>query len=151
MNILDIAAKMAAIDEVVRKAGELDGRGRTGGVLCGADQRGVIVASMLVGEVADPERAASFKKNGEEKTTRLSANFSHVSGWMTRDFDAKKYGGSVRDNCGRVFAFSGFSEHIDEALSAAVAKIIDPKSMDPATVAMIAKVSGNPHMGAFGL
>jgi hypothetical protein len=86
-----------------------------------------------------------WSDNSKEKAGRLNSNFiiGHISSEQSRDFDNKKYRGSIYT--GEVIvSFSGLSEHDDEALCLMIAYRL--KWMDWKSVSVIAEISKNPSV-----
>ena len=140
VNIIEVAT------EQFKKAGLLDGRGRTGGYLCVADSLGIL----LVCQIGDLDAAKAFQYFTvcQEKAKRLMEN-GHISSWQSRDPDTKKYGGGVRTDNDVIFSFSGLTEHLDEALTAAVASLTKAR-LSPERWAEISEISRNPYMNNYG-
>lgn len=68
-----------------------------------------------IGEIEDPSLRLGCYNISCEKAERLIAHPHHVSSWITRSEDLGQYGGAIRaGNCN--IAFSGLSEHADEAV-----------------------------------
>jgi hypothetical protein len=129
------------------KAIKLDGRGRTGGYLCVATKDGFQMI-LLVGEVADQDAVVRYRKNCEEKALRLIFGTAGFSSWETRDESKGMYGGGVRGCCDVVIAFSGFSEHVDEAFSATI--MFRAGYLSQHQWEEIQSISQNPYMKKFG-
>ena len=136
---------MLAAEFFFEKAAMLDSRGRTGGFLCVAEPNGKILLVCQIGEVVDPADAARYLVFCQEKATRLALNPESISSWQTRNEADNKYGGAVRGPDGRIFSFSGLSEHLDEVLAMKVAFL----DKHPRRRADIASVSGNPFLPEF--
>lgn len=128
------------------KAIKLDGREKTGGYLCVATNDGFRMI-LLVGEVSLADAVVRYRKNCEEKALRVLSG-PYASSWETRNVSKDMYGGGVRGDDHVVAAFSGFSEHVDEALSAVImarACLLGKERWEE-----IAAISKNPYMKDIG-
>jgi hypothetical protein len=144
MKGLEVTKIIGLAEKNIMAACKIDGRDRTGGMLCVADKSGVILICQI-GEIADLEKAAQWRITCQEKTKRLLSVEFDYSSWQTRDFDNKKYGGAVRTKDGFIISFSGLSEHLDEAFSALIAHRM-ALGMGMWPWADIKRISNNPHM-----
>ncbi len=139
--------KMINIAKVILPyAIEMDGRGRTGGYICVVNRFGVVVATILIGEISNAEEAKKYRENSQKKSLRLALYKDHISAWQTRDKEKEIWGGSVYDTYHNIFGFSGFNELVDEAFSAAVACGLDEDAMPVELQQRIASISDNPHL-----
>lgn len=135
------------IEGLFETACNIDGRGRTGGILCVADSNGILLL-IPQGEILNEDKRAQYNDHCQEKAFRLLRNKGHISSWQSRDCDNKKYGGAVLAGS-LAFSFSGLSEHVDEAFSATVARRVS-NGMTLKRWQNIQRISANPHMGKFG-
>jgi hypothetical protein len=86
-----------------------------------------------IGEIATSEKKDDYKAFSREKAWRLQADMMRepattVSSWQTRNVDMRRYGGGVicnmdgdRNKPHEIYTFSGLKEHVDEAVSLALA------------------------------
>ena len=149
MLAFKLMEKFEAIEAMIKEACVLDGRGRTGGCLSIIGVTNGLLGTFPIGEVVDVGNQLKYWTFCQEKVCRLHARCHDISSWQTREPESKKYGGAVTATDGSSYGFSGLSEHWDEAVSAATAKIIDPSSMPESRIAEIAEISKNPHIVEF--
>ena len=148
MKGIEIEKIVQTAEKHIKHACKFAGRDRLGGVLCMADPGGIILVCQI-GEVPDADALSRFLGTCQEKVRRLLENPSHFSGWQSRDFDNKKYGGAIRTSGDLIFSFSGLSELLDEAFSALLANRL-AMSMGMWRWDEIKNFSNNVHMGTPG-
>ena len=150
-NDWDITKVLWQILNRTKLACEIDGRGRQGGFLCIKDSFGKTVLVAMLGEVSDSEKALKYMAFCQEKAQRLHLNVAngHISSWQSRNEQEEKYGGGIIDSKGRIFAFSGLSEHLDEALSLDIARQLDDSSLGRSRIEGIRGFSANPFIEYF--
>jgi len=141
--ILEVASKL------LPEACKIDGRGRTGGCLCVADELGNVLICEQIGTVDDIEALAKYRRNCKEKALRTIVHLDHVSSWESRDEQAEKWGGGIKTDTGFAFAFSGLTEKLDEAFSAATA-FNSLTHVSGSRWGQIALISDNRHMNTLG-
>lgn len=116
----------------------------TGGVLLVGDTNFFTTVvdrqATFVGEFKRFTPEISFEV-ATEKFDRLFSHEGDISAWLTRDLDQKKYGGAIRARR-IVLAFSGCSEHLDEALVTVAARVC--KLINAREYARIIRLSKNP-------
>ena len=149
-KVMDVIETIASVFE---DAAGCDGRGRTGGCLTAIGKGESHPVIFPIGVVPDMDDQIKYWNNSKEKAVRSVANPKDISCWITRNADPKvnKYGGGIRALDDNIYAFSGLSEHWDEAVSVVVANIVNPGSMTIEHVREIAKISKNPHIVSFFL
>ena len=98
-------------------------RGRKGGWLYIADDKGQMVLHERIGTVTDPEKDRRYQLLSVEKAARLQAHPGHRTSWQSRDPDRDHWGGAFRTDDGWIISFSGLPELWDEALVLGVASI----------------------------
>ena len=148
MKSAGIERALSAANRYIELACRMDGRNRTGGMLCVAEQDGIVL-TCLIGEISEPAKILQYTFACQEGAKRLLEYLEHVSSWQSRDFDSKKYGGAIRsDNL--VISFAGLSEHLNEAFSSIVAWQMLP-GMSLVRWTEIQTVSRNIYMNKFGL
>lgn len=95
------------------------GKGQCGGYLVSCEEDDVCLASLWFNRVGMPEEKhkKSYAKNAVEKAHRLALHPNHQLSRQSRDPGKGMYGGGVRfPRVGRIMAFSGLPEEVDEGL-----------------------------------
>lgn len=102
-------------------------RGGEGGYFCIADEDGRPLIVVAVGSLSN-EKATKCFDLAQEKARRLAEHPEHLTSWESRDPNALKFGGAVKDlrNYPHIYSFSGLPEKVDEALMLAIAIFATP-------------------------
>lgn len=109
-------------ESAYKDATRYDGRDRQGGWLCVIDENGLISVLAIGNPDAHSDKTESWKFNCQEKANRLFDHPEHRSAWESRCHEKGWYYGGIRiPASGVVVAFSGLTEHLDEALCAHIA------------------------------
>lgn len=96
------------------------------------------IVHALIGRVSTGSRSPRLSI---EKDVRLVSNPGHISSYQTR---GDMYGGAIRTKASGIFAFSGLSEHGDEAAMLLAAVKLDAISEED--IRVITRLSGNKLM-----
>lgn len=100
---------------------------RKGGYFCIANGDGRPIVVVAVGSISN-EKAGKCFNLAQEKARRLAGHPAHRTSWESRDPDAMKFGGAVKDlrTYPFIYSFSGLPEQVDEALMLATAIFATP-------------------------
>ena len=112
-SCLDVEAIDALIDIITKLRGNPAGE-RRGGFFSVFDYNTLGMATKAFGAIPT-EKMSQYFFNSAEKATRLTRNNDSRS-FQSRDEEKKLWGGGIRYS-GKICAFSGFPEKLDEALS----------------------------------
>ncbi|MDB4991798.1 MAG: hypothetical protein JWL75_43 [Parcubacteria group bacterium] len=96
----------------------LRSEGKLGGYACVAQQDGLPILIMALGE-PNEAKSATRLEFCQEKVRRLAANTAHSLSFESRDPDNNKWGGAARGKR-YIVSFSGMPERLDEYFALAV-------------------------------
>ena len=85
----------------------------------------ILLGTVIIGFVDDPEKRATYLSLAQEKCTRLALHPEHISSAQSADESAGQYAGAVRSDqgsAGRMIAIgtSGLLALADESISAMI-------------------------------
>ncbi len=126
----------------------IDGRRFSGGFFCVAIDDVMYDPIAILNPYANPEYVDRWMRNSRSKVQTLLDEPDLTTSWERRNHELLKYGGGVRFLNIRA-AFSGCSEHLDEAL-VAVAFIERIPHFTDVQWKQVVNISQNPNMRELG-
>ena len=138
-SCLDIEAIDALVTIITNLPDDPAG-GRKGGFFSVFDYGSMGMVSRMFGSVPT-EKMSQYFRNSTEKVTRIVKNGeAEYRSFQSRDETKEHWGGGVRSKSG-VYAFSGFPEKLDEALSLVYALYVELEDKTEAEVVLSIKMS----------